>query len=500
LCCQNDTNNLNILKVERKAGWIRVQIKAFISWMNGYLDKREMPVHDLKVDLSDGVRLINFVELLGGKEIKQRYDKKPSARIQKIQNLNIALQFIDKNLQVKLVGISAEDFADGNLKLILGFLWTTYKKYRIATIKVEDKSSEEGLLLWVRKRTEGYDGVNVESYRQGFRNGKAFLALCDNYLDNKEVLDYSSFDKSDPNTVLAKAFETAEKNMGIPRLLEKEEVSEGNVDERSLVLYISLFFHAFVAKEQQKGMNEEKERLAQHLKGLQGSLEERAQLSEKLDAELKELQSKYQKLQDELAAEKASLAEYKEKDAYLEEKVGVLKGLLEQENEEKEELTKELAETKKALEEEQNKNKELQHDKKNLEGKVSSLEGQVSSLTNQLESERASRKKLEEEYASRSKVQVNGLGVMKKNLEEHIEDLHRWEKYLDIQGDVDFEGTVRPSLLLEINESQFDEQLNYLSKKLSKENEELLKMLKEKEAEQKAKKAQQDKKKKPAKK
>lgn len=136
-------------------------------------------------------------------------------------------------------------------------------------------------------------------------------------------------------------------------------------------------------------------------------------MAEKLDAELKELQAKYQTLQDELNAERATLAEFKEKDAYLEEKVGVLKGLLEQENEEKEELNKELAETKKHLEEEQSKNKQLTSDKQALEGKVSSLEGQVSSLVSQLENERNARKKLEDEYAARSKVQVNGLGVMK---------------------------------------------------------------------------------------
>ena len=85
-------------------------------------------------------------------------------------------------------------------------------------------------------------------------------------------------------------------------------------------------------------------------------IQQRAQLAEKLDAELKELNAKYQALQEELEREKANLAEQKEKDAYLEEKVNVLKGLLEQENEEKDELTKELNALKALLEEEQKKN------------------------------------------------------------------------------------------------------------------------------------------------
>ena len=81
--------------------------------------------------------------------------------------------------------------------------------------------------------------------------------------------------KKDPAAILQKSFDFAEKTMGIPRLLEGSEVAEGNVDERSLVLYISLYFHAFVAQEQQKGLDMKKRELEAHLKGLQGSLEER---------------------------------------------------------------------------------------------------------------------------------------------------------------------------------------------------------------------------------
>jgi cortexillin 1/2 len=68
--------------------------------------------------------------------------------------------------------ISAEDFVDKNLKLILGFLWTLFRKYRISVIKTNGKSSEEGLLLWVKNMTEGYKNVNVESYKNSFKDGK----------------------------------------------------------------------------------------------------------------------------------------------------------------------------------------------------------------------------------------------------------------------------------------------------------------------------------------
>jgi hypothetical protein len=84
--------------------------------------------------------------------------------------------------------------------MILGFLWSLFKRYRIQVIKTDgkkkkpdlfihqlslpplfprisrllsltlfffptDKSSEEGLLLWAKKTTAGYRDVNVESYK-----------------------------------------------------------------------------------------------------------------------------------------------------------------------------------------------------------------------------------------------------------------------------------------------------------------------------------------------
>jgi cortexillin 1/2 len=119
----------------KERGWELVQIKAFTSWINGYLTKRDMGLEDIRTDLSDGIRLICFLELLSGKKVKTKYDIHPASRIQKIQNLHIALQFLEKETDIKLQGIGAEDFADGNLKLILGFLWSLFKRFRIQTIK-----------------------------------------------------------------------------------------------------------------------------------------------------------------------------------------------------------------------------------------------------------------------------------------------------------------------------------------------------------------------------
>lgn len=77
----------------------------------------------------------------------------------------------------------------------------------------------------------------------------AFLALVHRFNPEKTKVDYNAHTKDNPEHNLSVAFELAEQELGIPKLLDTKEVFEGKVDERSLVLYTSLFFHAFKAAE-----------------------------------------------------------------------------------------------------------------------------------------------------------------------------------------------------------------------------------------------------------
>lgn len=45
------------------------------------------------------------------------------------------------------------DIYEGNVKLILGLLWSLFRRFKIQTISTDNKSSEEGLLLWVKSIT-----------------------------------------------------------------------------------------------------------------------------------------------------------------------------------------------------------------------------------------------------------------------------------------------------------------------------------------------------------
>lgn len=86
----------------------------------------------LDKDFSDGVKLIQLLEIMSDSSLG-RYNKRPIMRVQKAENAAKALAFI-RERGVKLTNIGPEDIVDGNLKLILGMIWTIILRFTISGI------------------------------------------------------------------------------------------------------------------------------------------------------------------------------------------------------------------------------------------------------------------------------------------------------------------------------------------------------------------------------
>ncbi|ELU38277.1 calponin-like domain-containing protein [Rhizoctonia solani AG-1 IA] len=97
------------------------------------------PMTSLVRDLSDGVKLIQIMaQRTIGDVSLGRYNKTPRMRVQKAENVNKALEFITSR-GVKLTNIGPEgdtDIIDGNVKLILGMIWTLILRFTIADIRL----------------------------------------------------------------------------------------------------------------------------------------------------------------------------------------------------------------------------------------------------------------------------------------------------------------------------------------------------------------------------
>ncbi|CAG8523462.1 20079_t:CDS:10, partial [Racocetra fulgida] len=163
-------------------------------------DKKIEPITDLTQAMSDGVRLIQLLEIIGDYSFS-KYNKNPKLRIQKVENVNKALEFI-KHRGVPLTNIGAE--------------------------------AKEGLLLWCQRKTAPYAEVNVRDFTYS-------CALIHRH--RPDLLDYDSLNK-----VIVSNYppEVAATKLGITQLLDVEDVCDiQKPDERSIMTYVALYFHAF---------------------------------------------------------------------------------------------------------------------------------------------------------------------------------------------------------------------------------------------------------------
>ncbi|XP_076827723.1 plectin isoform X5 [Brachyhypopomus gauderio] len=240
----------NFLEDERD----RVQKKTFTKWVNKHLIKAQRHVTDLYEDLRDGHNLISLLEVLSGETLSRERDvvrslrlprEKGRMRFHKLQNVNIALDFL-KHRQVKLVNIRNDDIADGNPKLTLGLIWTIILHFQISDIQVngqsDDMSAKEKLLLWSQHMVEGYPGLRCDNFTTSWRDGKIFNAVIHRhqprYIDMSKVYRQTNLEN------LEQAFCVAEKELGVTRLLDPEDVDVPHPDEKSIITYVSSLYDA----------------------------------------------------------------------------------------------------------------------------------------------------------------------------------------------------------------------------------------------------------------
>ena len=221
-------------------------------------------MQNLVSDLADGIILIHLLEILS-QESLGRYAARPKLRVQRFENVNIALDFI-KSRKIQLTNIGAEDVVDGNRKIILGLIWTLILRFTISDINDQGLSAREGLLLWCQRKTACYDEVEVRDFSGSWNDGLAFCALLD--IHRPDLIDYDKLDKSDHRGNMQLAFDIASKEIGIPDLLDVEDVCDvAKPDERSLMTYIAYWFHAFSQMERVENAGRRVEKFVSNMQG-----------------------------------------------------------------------------------------------------------------------------------------------------------------------------------------------------------------------------------------
>jgi filamin len=86
------------------APWKKIQQNTFTRWANEHLKLVNRRIEDLQYDLSDGLNLISLIEVLSHKKLP-KYNRKPQFRSQKLENVSVALNFLENVEHIRLVNI-----------------------------------------------------------------------------------------------------------------------------------------------------------------------------------------------------------------------------------------------------------------------------------------------------------------------------------------------------------------------------------------------------------
>ncbi|CUM62694.1 uncharacterized protein PRCAT00000250001 [Priceomyces carsonii] len=243
--------------------WVEQQKRTMTRWINSKL--RYDAVKDISIDLKDGlvlVKLINQVILESPNEHgnEKRYlltsvYEKPKFRIQMVENLNDFLKFCRLILNINILNVNGENIYEGNVKLILGLVWTIFIYSTSNAMPLYNNSSYSQiktiLMNWVnqiinRKDTK-ISNLNKDWSIEINRPDLYLSYILDYYLPGHFEILLKKFQN------LTNVFAYTE-SIGIPRLVEADDFLSLVPDETCVVTFLVEWFYFFEGDQKHKEM------------------------------------------------------------------------------------------------------------------------------------------------------------------------------------------------------------------------------------------------------
>ncbi|EYB84224.1 hypothetical protein Y032_0321g2425 [Ancylostoma ceylanicum] len=226
------------------AEWKIIQQNTFTRWVNNHLKKAGDSIQSLETDFSDGLKLISLAAVLSQKNVG-RFNKKVNFRSQKLENVSLALKFFQDVEHIKIVNIDSSHIVDQNKKLILGLIWTLILHYSISMGWVQERNEgqpeetpKQKLLNWIRSKLPS--GMPLTNFTSDWNDGVAVGALV-NALVPGAVMDWDQWTPENALENTQKAMQIAQERLGVEPLITPGELIHPEIDEMSVMTYLSQF-------------------------------------------------------------------------------------------------------------------------------------------------------------------------------------------------------------------------------------------------------------------
>ena len=198
----------------------------------------------MEQDLQDGLLFAALLEELtsseGDKKAKKmgKLNPKPVFKIQKVNNLAVVFNFI-KEQGIRLENMGPEDVANGNLKMVLGLLWTLISHYQVRNLGGGDehsKSDNRKLVLgWINKIV-GALGFSVSNFTHDFQDGKVLAAIIYSY--QPDLVDMDAIHQNEALENAELALSCLERHFDVPHIVDAQDIVN-SPDEKSMLTFLN---------------------------------------------------------------------------------------------------------------------------------------------------------------------------------------------------------------------------------------------------------------------
>ena len=126
---------------------------------------------------------------------------------------------------------------NGDIKSILSLIWWLIVRFQYCRTSNID-SHLDLLLAWVQAQIPDQ---NIKNFTKDWNDGVALCALVE-HIEPGACPDYATLDREKKRENCSHGIELADKKLGIAKIIEPENLCDSDVDPKSIMTYISLFF------------------------------------------------------------------------------------------------------------------------------------------------------------------------------------------------------------------------------------------------------------------